>query len=188
VSGRRRPLDQVVLSLLAAGLALASVGCGGSGGAPSGMTRFADRGLVLDYPSGWKKETAGIGTSGQLLNVRSPGDAHGLYVRATLFRQPREYSGIGQYGKDAARTRPFDLVDGRAVSDGPLSVPGASDGGWIVRTNYSYRQDGRKFPSRGVELLALTGNEQFRLTIAGPRDAVERSPEVTAMRKSLRVG
>lgn len=113
------------------GLALGSVGCG-SGGAPSGMAPFAERGLVLDYPSGWKKESAGVGRSGQVLNVRGLADAHGLYVRATLFRQPREYSGIGQYGKDGAQTRLFDLVDGRGVFDGPLSVPGASDGGWIV--------------------------------------------------------
>jgi len=187
VSERRRPLGVVVLWAFAAGLALGSLGCG-SGGAPSGMARFAERGLVLDYPSGWKKEDVRSGAGGFKLNVRSPADAHGRYVRATLFRQPREYSGIGQYGKDIARIRPFDLVDGRAVSDGSLSVPGASDGGWIVKTDYSFPNDGRKFPSRGIELLALTGKEQFRLTIAGPRDEVERSPEVLAMRKSLRVG
>jgi len=57
-----------------------------------------------------------------------------------------------------------------------------------VRTNFSYIQNGRKFPTRLVELLALTGKEQFRLSIVGQRDVLERSPEVAAMRKSLRVG
>lgn len=142
----------------------------------------------MDYPSGWKKEDVRGGAGGFKLNVRGAANRNGLYLRATLFRQPREYSGIGQYGKDIARTRPFDLVDGRAVSDGSLSVPGASDGGWIVKTDYSFPNDGRKFPSRGIELLALTGKEQFRLTIAGPREQVETSPVVMAMRKSLRVG
>ncbi len=57
-----------------------------------------------------------------------------------------------------------------------------------MRTNFSYIQNGRKFPTRLVELLALTGKEQFRLSIVGQRDVLERSPEVAAMRKSLRVG
>jgi len=128
----------VLATALAAGLALASVGCGGSGGAPPGMMRFADRGLVLDYPSGWKKEDVRGGARGFKLNVRGPADAHGLYVRATLFRQPREYTDNAAYGKDIRQIRALDLRDGRAVFDGPLSVPGASDGGWIVRTDFSY--------------------------------------------------
>ncbi len=152
------------------------------------MTRFADRGLVLDYPSNWKKEDVRGGAGGFKLNVRGPADAHGLYVRATLFRQPREYTDNAAYGKDIRQIRALDLRDGRAVFDGPLSVPGASDGGWIVRTDFSYIQNGRKFPTRLVELLGLTGKEQFRLSIVGQRDVLERSPEVLAMRKSLRVG
>ncbi len=69
---RRRAKIVVIAAVLTAGLVLASVGCGGSGGAPSGMTRFADRGLVLDYPSRWKKEDVRGGAGGFKLNVRGP--------------------------------------------------------------------------------------------------------------------
>lgn len=192
MSAGRRVLGAIV-ALALVGLALGSEGCRGSDTPPPGFVRFADHGLLLDYPAAWRKEDvrmeAGGEAAGTKLNIVRPSHTSGVNLCVTLFGQKREYPDIAKYGKDAARTRPFALPEGRAVSDGPLSVPGASDGGWTVTTDF-FSEDSkrRRLPARLVDVLALRGKEQFRLSIAGPRDEVEHSPEIAAIRKSLRVG
>jgi hypothetical protein len=111
---------------------------------------------------------------------RSSGFEHyeedGLFARLTVARQDKEFAHAAQAGGVLAAERPFQLNDGRLVSDGRVDVPG-SDGAWRVVTRFTLPLDGgAKVPGRAVEVIALKGDEQFILTLGGPARTMERLP------------
>lgn len=151
------------------------------------MTHFSTGGLAVDYPSDWKRDRSQEGSGGLVLFVVGDSGTSGVPFRMGLYDQDREYASAAQYGKDTADTRPADL-HGDLVSEGRTDVAGA-DGAWRVVTDYRVHPDGGggPVPARGLDILPIAGDRQYRLTISGPRDAMQ-GDQIEAIADSLRVG
>ncbi|MGH2761032.1 MAG: hypothetical protein ACRDL0_13245 [Thermoleophilaceae bacterium] len=168
-------------------LALAAVGivaivfvaaCGGDDSdGSSGFERYEEDGLTVEYPASWiRDEEREGGQAGTQISVHGRRDEDGLFPRLTVARQEKEFANAAQAGGVLAAERPFQLNDGRLVSDGRVEVPG-SDGAWRVVTRFELPLDGGgTVPGRAVEVIALKGDEQFILTLAGPARAMEQLP------------
>ena len=168
-------LGLVVVSL--ATLVL-GVSCGGDDSEGSeGFERFEEDGIAVEYPSGWTRDEAREGGElGTILSVHGKPDRDGLFARLSVSRQEKEFASPEQAGAVLADLRPFQLNDGRAVSDGPATVEG-SDGAWRVVTRYTLPlDDGEKVPGRSVEVVALRDDEQVIVTLAGPAETIEGLP------------
>jgi hypothetical protein len=152
--------------------------CGGDDSEGSdGFERFEDDGIAVEYPSGWTRdEVREGGELGTILSVHGKPDRDGLFARLSVSRQEKEFAIAQQAGAVLADLRPFQLNDGRAVSDGPATVEG-SDGAWRVVTRYTLPLDDReKVPGRSVGVVALRDDEQVIVTLAGPAETMERLP------------
>ena len=168
------------LVLATVGLLVISIaaGCGGDdsdGG--GGFERFEEDGLAVEYPSPWTvdEEKEG-GEAGTVISVHAAPGEDGLFPRLSVGRQDREFRDAPQAGGVMATERPFQLHEGRLVSDGRTKVPG-SEGAWRVETRFQIRSDrGGTTPGRAVEVIALKGDDQVILTLAGPADVMERLP------------
>lgn len=110
-----------------------------------------------------------------MISVHPERDENGLFPRLSVARQDREFRGAPQAGGVLATERPFQLNEGRLVSDRKAEVPG-SEGAWRVETRFEIRRDAGTVPGRAVELIALKGDEQVLLTLAGPAETMERLP------------
>jgi hypothetical protein len=152
--------------------------CGGDDSDGSGgFERYEEDGLAVEYPASWTvDEGREGGEAGIQISVHGRRDDEGLFPRLSVARQEKEFGSAGQAGGVLAAERPFQLNDGRLLSDGKASVPG-SDGAWRVDMSFSIQLDrGGKVPGRSVEVIALKEDEQFILTLAGPVDRIERLP------------
>ena len=161
------------------------VGCGGG----DDMTRFEQDGIAFSHPSGWERmQDVESDDEGDGLVVALEGDSgvEGATVRALAFNQPREPGTVGQYGKSAADTRPTQ-ANGQLVEDGEYDVPGA-EGAWRVVVDYRIEPEGGGdlVPARIVDILPVEGDRQYRLTISGPREAVD-SEEIAKVIDSFEV-
>lgn len=168
------------LGLAAASLVAIAFGvsCGGGDSDGSeGFERFEEDGVAVEYPSGWTRDEAREGgAAGTLLSVHGERDRDGLFARLSVSRKEKEFASAEQAGAVLADLRPFQLNDGRAVSDESTSVDG-SDGAWRVVTRYTLPlEDGEKVPARSVEVVALKENDQVVLTLAGPTRTMEQLP------------
>jgi hypothetical protein len=153
-------------------------GCGGDDSDGSGgFERFEEDGLAVEYPASWTVDEAREGgEAGVEVSVHGERDDAGLFPRLTVSRQDKEFVNAGQAGGVLAAERPFQLNEGRLVSDGKTTVPG-SDGAWRVEMRFSIELDaGGTVPGRSVEVIALKDDEQFILTLAGPAERIERLP------------
>jgi hypothetical protein len=163
--------------MLLLAIALAT-GCGGDDSdGRNGFERFEEDGLAVEYPSSWRvDEDKEGGEAGTVISVHGEEDADGLFPRLSVARQDREFGGAPQAGGVMATERPFQLNEGRLVSDGRAEVPG-SEGAWRVETRFEIRRGGGgTVPGRAVELIALKGDEQVILTLAGPVETMDRLP------------
>jgi hypothetical protein len=155
-----------------------AMACGGDDSDGSeGFERFEQEGLAVEYPSSWRfdEEVEG-GEGGVLISVHGRRDKKGLFVRLTVSREENEFRSAAQAGGVLAAERPFQLGDGRLVSDRRAEVPG-SDGAWRVETSYEIELDrGGTVPGRAIELIALEDDEQVLLTLAGPAETMGRLP------------
>jgi hypothetical protein len=143
----------------------------------SGFERYDEDGLAVEYPASWTvdEEREG-GEAGIEISVHGRRDEAGLYPRLSVARQEKEFVNAGQAGGVLAAERPFQLNEGRLISDGKTEVPG-SDGAWRVETRFSIELDaGGKVPGRSVEVIALKDDEQFILTLAGPEERIDELP------------
>jgi hypothetical protein len=168
------------LVLAAVGLLVISIaaGCGGDDSNGSGdFERFEEDGLAVEYPSSWSvDESKEGGEAGTVISVHPERDENGLFPRLSVNRQDREFRGAPQAGGVMATERPFQLNEGRLISDGEAEVPG-SEGAWRVETRFEIRVDGDDtVPGRAVELIALKDDEQVILTLAGPVETMETLP------------
>jgi hypothetical protein len=173
---RLHPLGIAIMGLVAVAFVAA---CGGDDSDVSGgFERFEEDGLAIEYPASWTvdEEREG-GKAGIRISVHGERDEEGLYPRLSVARQEKEFVNAGQAGGVLAAERPFQLNEGRLLSDGKARVPG-SDGAWRVETRFSIRGEGgqRKVAGRAVEVIALKEDEQFILTLAGPAERIERLP------------
>jgi hypothetical protein len=173
-----------VLVTLAAGVAALGVGCGGDD-----MTHFEGNGIAFTHPSGWER----VGDvekqdrdKGLVVALQGDSDVDGAPVRVVAFNQPREPGTLAQYGKEVAATRP-QQAGGPLVEDGKVDVTGA-DGAWRVVVDYRVRPEsgGEPVPARSVDILPVKDDRQYRLTITGPREAVE-STDVDALIDSFEI-
>jgi hypothetical protein len=168
-------------ALVAAGLVVmvfaASCGGGDDADGSEGFERFEEDGLAVEYPSSWNMEEGGEGgEGGAVISVHPERDENGLFPRLSVNRQDREFRGAPQAGGVMATERPFQLNEGRLVSDREAEVRG-SEGAWRVDLRFEIRLDGGgTVPGRAVELIALKGDEQVLLTLAGPAETMERLP------------
>lgn len=168
-------LGLVIVSLVTLVL---GVSCGGDDSEGSeGFERFEEDGIAVEYPSGWTRdESREGGELDTILSVHGKPDRDGLFARLSASRQEKEFASAEQAGAVLADLRPFQLNDGRALSDGPATVEG-SDGAWRVATRYTLPlDDGEKVPGRSVEVVALSDDEQVIVTLAGPAETMERLP------------
>jgi hypothetical protein len=152
--------------------------CGGDDSEGSeGFERFEEDGLAVEYPASWTRDEAREGgEAGTLLSVHGRRDEDGLFPRLSVSRKEKEFASAAQAGGVLADSRPFQLNDGRAVSDERASVPGA-DGAWRVVTRYTLPlEGGRKVPGRSIEVIALKDDDQILLTLAGPAETMDRLP------------
>lgn len=168
-------LGLVVVSLVAI---VFGVSCGGDDSEGSeGFERFEEDGIAVEYPAGWTRdEEREGGESGTILSVHGKPDRDGLFARLSVSKQEKEFASAEQAGAVLADLRPFQLNDGRAVSDARATVEG-SDGAWRVVTRYTLPLDGgEKVPGRSVEVVALKDDEQVIVTLAGPTRTTEQLP------------
>jgi hypothetical protein len=153
--------------------------CGGGDDADgsSGFERYEEDGLAVEYPASWMVDEGREGGEGGIrLSVHGRRDDRGLFPRLTVSREENDFRSAAQAGGVLAAERPFQLNDGRLVSDGRADVDG-SDGAWRVETSYKIELDrGGTVPGKAVELIALKDDEQFILTLAGPADQIEKAP------------
>lgn len=171
-----QPLALVAAGVLAIAFA-ASCGGGDDADGSEGFERFEEDGLAVEYPSSWSEEEGGDGgEAGTVISVHPARDEDGLFPRLSVARQDREFRGAPQAGGVLATERPVQLNDGRLVSDRKAEVPG-SEGAWRVETSFEIELDGGgTVPGRSVELIALKGDEQVLLTLAGPAESIESLP------------
>jgi hypothetical protein len=162
---------------LAAIVLVAACGGGDDADGSSGFERFEEDGLAVEYPASWTvDEGREGGEAGIEISVHGKRDDAGLFPRLSVARQEKEFANAGQAGGVLASERPFQLTDGRLISDGKTNVAG-SDGAWRVETRFSIDVDGGgKVPGRSVEVIALKDDEQFILTLAGPANEIEKLP------------
>jgi hypothetical protein len=172
-------MRRLVLVAVTAGVLLA-VGCGDD------VTRFEQDGIALDHPADWDRLRSEEGEDGLVLALETDGGVDGTKLRALAFNQPREPGTVGQYGKGVALTRPTE-AGGRLVEDEEYDVPGA-EGAWRVVVDYRIRPEGsdETVPARIVDILPVEGDRQYRLTISGPREAVD-SEEIAKVIDSFEV-
>ena len=152
--------------------------CGGDeSDGSSGFERYEEDGLAVEYPASWTRdEEREGGKAGIQINVHGRRDEDGLFPRLTVARQDKEFANAAQAGGVLAAERPFQLNNGRLVSDGRADVPG-SDGAWRVVTRFTLPlAGGAKVPGRAVEVIALKGDEQFIFTLGGPARTMQRLP------------
>ncbi len=147
-------------------LALAAVGivaivfvaaCGGDDSdGSSGFERYEEVGLTVEYPASWiRDEEREGGQAGTQISVHGRRDEDGLFPRLTVARQEKEFANAAQAGGVLAAERPFQLNDGRLVSDGRVEVPG-SDGAWRVVTRFELPLEGGvTVRGRAVEVIGL---------------------------------
>jgi hypothetical protein len=142
-----------------------------------GFERFEEDGIAVEYPSSWTvDEGYEGGEAGTVISVHPGRDEDGLFPRLSVARQKREFRGAPQAGGLLSTERPFQLNEGRLVSDGEAEVPG-SEGAWRVETRFEIElDDGGTVPGRAVELIALKDDDQVLLTLAGPAETIERLP------------
>jgi hypothetical protein len=171
-----QPFALVAAGLVAIALA-ASCGGGDDADGSEGFERFEEDGLAVDYPSSWTEDEEGEGGEpGTVISVHADRDDDGLFPRLSVARQDREFRGAPQAGGVLATERPVQLNQGRLVSDGKADVPG-SEGAWRVETSFEIELDGGgTVPGRSVELIALKGDEQVLLTLAGPAESIDSLP------------
>ena len=157
--------------------------CGGN----SGIDRFEGGGMVVEYPASWEPlDTDQADLEGLVFAADGPKDARGGGPRLSMFNVERSSETIRQFGKSIAGRRPFEYNEGRAAGDGPIEVPGA-DGAWRVATRFAAkRPDGSETSARVVELLAIKGDREYGLTVAGVEEAMDR-PEIDAIMRSWRL-
>jgi hypothetical protein len=170
-----RSLGLATVGLLVIALAAA---CGGNDADGSwDFDHFEEDRIAVEYPSVWTRDEAREGgESGTILSVHGRRDSDGLFPRLSVSRQEKEFASAEQAGAVLADLRPFQLNDGRAVSDGPARVEGA-DGAWRVVTRYALPiDDGETVPGRSVEVVALKDDERVIVTLAGPAKTMERLP------------
>jgi hypothetical protein len=151
--------------------AVLATGCGGDD-----MTRFEQDGIAFDHPSDWKRMSdveARDDGDGLVAAFEGASGVAGAPVRALAFDQPREPGTVAQYGKDAAVRRPSE-AHGKLVTDGETKVDGA-DGSWRVVVDYRVQPKGGGdiVPARIIDILPVKGDRQYRLTVSGPKDAVD---------------
>jgi hypothetical protein len=170
------PVGLAALGLVAVAF-LAACGGGDDSDGSGGFERYEEDGLVVEYPASWKvDEGREGGEAGIQISVHGRRDEAGLFPRLSVARQEKEFANAGQAGGVLAAERPFQLNEGRLISDGKTDVPG-SDGAWRVEMRFSIEVDGGgTVPGRSVEVIALKDDEQFILTLAGPEDRIERLP------------
>jgi hypothetical protein len=158
---------------LAATVLLASCG-GDDADGSSGFERYEEDGLAVEYPASWIVDE---GREGDVrISVHGRRDEEDLFPRLTVSRDESEFGSAAQAGGVLAAERPFQLNDGRLVSDRKAEVHGA-DGAWRVETSYKIALDrGGTVPGNAVEVIALKADEQFILTLAGPAERIERVP------------
>jgi hypothetical protein len=161
------------------------VGCGGG----DDMTRFEQDGIAFSHPSGWERMQdveADDQDDGLVVALEGDSGVEGATVRALAFNQPREPGTVAQYGKFAADTRPME-AGGELVEDEKYDVPGA-EGAWRVVVDYPIQPEGGGdvVPGRIVDILPVEGDRQYRLTISGPREAVD-SEEISKVIDSFEV-
>jgi hypothetical protein len=159
-------------------LALAfAASCGGDSGDADDFERYEEDGLAVEYPSSWRVDAgAEGGEAGTVLSVHPERDEDGLFPRLSVARQEKQFRGAPQAGGVMATERPFQLSEGRLVSDGEAEVPGA-EGAWRIEMRFAIELGGGgTVPGRSVELIALKGDEQVILTLAGPTETMERLP------------
>lgn len=177
----------LVLALL---LGIAVTACGNDL-ADSGLERYEEDGLSVQYPSvDWKKEELKDADKkdGLRLLVSGPGgEGEQLPIRVALYRQGDDYDSDRQYGKDIASRRLSDLNEGRLIADQKANVGDSPDGDWLVLIDYTYdAKSGPDIPGRSIDVLARSGAEQFRLTLTGPRVGLD-DQEVQSIRRSFGV-
>jgi hypothetical protein len=173
-----------VLTTLAAGVVALGAGCGGDD-----MTRFEANGIAFEHPSDWER-VADVEEQdrdkGLVVALQGDSDVDGAPVRVVAFNQPREPGTLAQYGKEVAATRP-QQAGGPLVEDGKVDVPGA-EGAWRVVVDYRVRPEdgGEPVPARSIDLLPVEGDRQYRLTITGPREAIE-APDIDELIDSFEI-
>ena len=164
-------MRRALLPALAAGVLLAT-GCGGED-----MTRFEDGGIAFSHPADWERMTdVEQDTSeddGLVVALEGDSGVDGATVRTLAFNQEREPGTVAQYGKGVATARPFE-AKGELVEDGEVDVPGA-DGAWRVVVDYRINPDGSDevVAARIIDILPVKGDRQYRLTVSGPKEAVD---------------
>jgi hypothetical protein len=171
-----QPIALAAVGLVAMVLA-ASCGGGEDADGSDGFERFEEDGLAVEYPSSWNvDESKEGGEAGTVISVHPKRDQNGLFPRLSVNRQEREFGGAPQAGGVMATERPFQLNEGRLVSDREAEVEG-SEGAWRVETTFEIRLgEGGTVPGRAVELIALKDDEQVILTLAGPVETMDRLP------------
>jgi hypothetical protein len=160
-----------LLSAIVAG-ALLATGCG-----DEDMIRFEDDGIAFTHPGDWQRlrEVERYTKEDDGLVAAFEGDSgiEGATIRALAFNQEREPGTVGQYGKDAALTRPFQ-ARGELVQEGEYEVRGA-EGAWRVVVDYRMHPNDSEeiVPARIIDILPVNGDRQYRLTVSGPKQAVD---------------
>jgi hypothetical protein len=155
---------------------VAACGGGDDSDGSGGFERYEEDGLAVEYPASWQVDEGREGEGGIRISVHGRRDDKGLFSRLTVSREENDFRSAAQAGGVLAAERPFQLNDGRLVSDGRAEVHG-SDGAWRVETRYKIELDrGGTVPGKSVELIALKDDEQFLLTLAGPTDQLEQLP------------
>jgi len=162
---------------LAAIVFLVACAGGDDSNGSGGFERYEDDGLAVEYPASWTRDEGPEGGEGGIqISAHGRRDERGLFARLTVSREENDFRSAAQAGGVLAAERPFQLNDGRLVSDGRAEVHG-SDGAWRVETSYTIELDrGGTVPGKAVELIALKDDEQFILTLAGPADDLDQLP------------
>jgi hypothetical protein len=173
-----------LLTALAVSVVVAGTGCGGDD-----MTRFDSNGIAFEHPDGWNRVSEvekQDRDKGLVVAFEGDSDVDGAPVRVVAFNQPREPGTLAQYGKEVAATRPMQ-AGGPLVEDGKVDVRGA-DGAWRVVVDYRVKPNGSgdPVPARSIDILPVRDDRQYRLTVTGPREAVE-STDIDTLIKSFEI-
>jgi len=173
-----------LLTALAVSVVVLGTGCGGDD-----MTRFEADGIAFDHPDGWNRVSEveeQDRDKGIVAAFEGDSGVDGAPVRVVAFNQPREPGTLAQYGKEVATARPQE-AGGPLVEDGKVDVTGA-DGAWRVIVDYRVKPDGSgdPVPARSIDILPVRGDRQYRLTVTGPREAIE-STEIDKLIDSFEI-
>jgi hypothetical protein len=188
-AARRRAPDadggRSLVRRLAIGLVAVAMATGCGGGSGGGVEQVSSEGLTLEHPEGWDAEDLS-GEDGMVLNVRGPANDAGVFVRLTAFRQARSFASVGQYGGVTGDARAAELDDATVNEPEQVRVEGIGDAARLTTDFRLTTDDGERLPGRIVELLALSADDQWRVSIAGPRQAVS-APDVRRVLESVRI-